>query len=354
MCKAMASEKSSSIVGKEVGLAGSQQQQPEAPAASAAALTAADPQIGASLPGPGLQLLPASLSTLQQSEASAFEAAGAAHPASPLGALPQSSAGPMTSMMSGPSTSSHSQSTELLFQPSTTSTSLSGFSLTAGLPEAMQHMRLQSTAAAGPGSTQLQQQPGGPAAAAAAASGPASAPLSAAAAEQLHGQIAHSESQSSADIAQLLGHAQQQHAQQQQEQGSATEDGPATVRTLVLITHASVPSPARRSHAGRCLCALLGSAEQALRLVNLLCHSISGKTASSSLSSRSPFQWLQPTRLMSRLHVVCSPVLTPLLCMPCCPAAVLCQGAADCHAPADPGRVCAVWRSGVSQPLHAV
>lgn len=227
MCKAMASEQrgSSSIAGKALGLP----QQQQAPASSAA-LTAADPQVSASVPGPGLHLLSASLGALQQPGPSAFENAGAAEEASSTpGALTQSSAGPMPTMLSGPSTSGHSQSTGLLLQPSTTSSALSGFSVAAGLQEAMQHMRLQPPAATGLGSTQLQpQQPEVPAASSSAAA-PASAP--AASADHLQGRIAHSESQSSADIAQLLGQAQQHHAQQQ-EHGSAPEDGPATVRRL--------------------------------------------------------------------------------------------------------------------------
>lgn len=216
MCKAMASERNGCTPSDGYGGL----EQAGQPAASAA-LTAADSQISTSLPGPGLLLPSGPLGTFQQQpEASAFERAGG-DVVPVLGSLDSvqqgpslaQSTGPMPTTLSGPSISS--QSTELMFQHSTTSSALSGFSLAAGLQEAMQQMRLQTVA--GPSSTT--QQPGVSAAAAPAAS---AGPLV---------QLGPSESQSSSDIAQLMGQAQQQQALQEQA-GVESDDSPATVSAL--------------------------------------------------------------------------------------------------------------------------
>lgn len=187
------------------------------PAASAA-LTAADPQIGTSMPGPGLQTPSGPISTFQHPEPSAFERAGmevGPTYGSSLESVQQlpsmsPSTGPMPAALSVPSISS--QSTELMFLQSNASSALSGYSLAAGLQEAMQQMRLQT--AAGPSSAQQQQHPGGTAAASASPARP------------LH--LGPSESEGSGDIAQLFGQAQQQ--AQHEQQLAANEDGPATVR----------------------------------------------------------------------------------------------------------------------------
>jgi hypothetical protein len=217
MCKAMASERTGCNLGS-LGR-GSQGGLEQAGPAASAALTAADPQIG--MQGPDLPTPSGPIDTFQHPEPSAFERAGM-EAAPTLGSsidsvqqVPSMSpyTGPMPAAMSIPSLSS--QSTELMFLHSNPSSALSGYSLAAGLQEAMQQMRLQT--AAGPSGAQQQQQPGGTAAASASPARPS--------------HLGHSESQGSGDFAQLLGQAQQQQAQQEQ-QLAANEDGPATVRGL--------------------------------------------------------------------------------------------------------------------------
>lgn len=190
MCKAMASEGTGSIVGKGSVLE-----------------EAADQATSSSIP----QTSPRQRSAFQQPEASAFEVDAVVRSTMAMDATQPpvltSLGPPVSASLSGPTASS--ASTELVFMQSSTSSALSSFSITAGLQEAMQHIRLQSVTAPG-----LLQQPGTQTAAPSATS-----------AQALHHLGLPRSSHDSGDLAQLIGQAQQQVQQLEQ-----TEDGPATVR----------------------------------------------------------------------------------------------------------------------------
>lgn len=140
---------------------------------------------------------------------SAFEVCGTSVSAVDTTQLQQltSMGAPVTAASSGPTASS--QSTELFFMQSSTSSALSGYS-TAALQEALQQMRLQSAP----------QQP---------ASSSAPAAVAPTTTGQLLGRIGSTASQDSGDLAGLIGQAQQQMQQQEQ-----AEDGPATVHMPVV------------------------------------------------------------------------------------------------------------------------
>jgi hypothetical protein len=167
-----------------------------------------------SIPGQP-QVSPRQLSAFQQAQASAFEDAAVVAPTTAMEATQPpvlTSLGPPASAsLSGLSASS--VSTELVFMQSSTTSALSGQSITAGLQEAMQQMRLQSVTAPGhlqPPGTQ--------------AAGPA-----ALSAQALHHMGLPRSSHDSGDLAQMMGQAQQQVQEHEQ-----TEDGPATVRILFV------------------------------------------------------------------------------------------------------------------------
>jgi hypothetical protein len=197
MCKAMASEGTGSIVGKGSVL---EEQAAEQPSSS--------------IPGQP-QVATRPMSAFQPAGESVFEVAADLAPTTAMEATQPpvltSLSPPVSASLSGLSASS--VSTELVFMQSSTSSALSGHSITAGLQEAMQQMRLQSVTAPG------QLQPPGTHAAA-----PSALP-----AQALHLMGRPRSSHDSGDLAQMMGQAQQQVQEHEQ-----TEDGPATVRSLFV------------------------------------------------------------------------------------------------------------------------